>query len=198
MLEAHFKSRFVILQVLEDRGHNVDHLKLNFEEFKGKYKDFDCDELKTSLSFDVEDKRKTIVRWSSMLSLSKDSKKLALDMISKKIDNAIFIHEYITSRAKLTFKGLADLKKFVDCYDFKETLFNISKHSLVPKHELCSKEESDLICREYGIKSIQMPHLKKTDPMSRHFGARAGDVMKITRSSEIMKGYGAVVYRRVV
>jgi DNA-directed RNA polymerase subunit H (RpoH/RPB5) len=73
--------------------------------------------------------------------------------------------------------------------------FNITKHVLVPKHEVIKdKAEIDDILRRYKLKSRhQLPIILKTDPIAKYYAMRSGDVVKITRTSETAGEY--IVYR---
>ena len=67
----------------------------------------------------------------------------------------------------------------------KELLFNISKHALVPKHEVVKdpKEISKLV-EYYNLKSkLQFPIILKTDPMARYLNVQSGDLVRVTRIS---------------
>lgn len=72
---------------------------------------------------------------------------------------------------------------------------DISKHELVPKHELLTEEEKAEVMKRFSITPRQLPRMLDTDPMSKKLGAKAGDVIKITRKSETA---GEAEYYRVV
>ena len=72
----------------------------------------------------------------------------------------------------------------VEMFDIKNLLFNITKHSYVPKHVLMSKEEAQEILDKYSIKNkTQMPIIYKTDPVAKYFDFKAGDMIRIHRAS---------------
>lgn len=74
-------------------------------------------------------------------------------------------------------------KKRIEYFDLFELSFNISKHSLVPKHTIVMKDKQTIMS-DYNIKSILMlPHILHTDPVARYIGAKKGDVVEITRNS---------------
>lgn len=67
----------------------------------------------------------------------------------------------------------------------KELMFNISKHELVPLHEILRDEKmiSDII-EIHKIKSkAQFPLITKEDPMARYLNAKPGNLLRITRNS---------------
>eukprot|EP01013_Petalomonas_cantuscygni_P002551 TRINITY_DN12630_c0_g1_i1.p1 TRINITY_DN12630_c0_g1~~TRINITY_DN12630_c0_g1_i1.p1 ORF type:complete len:331 (-),score=28.87 TRINITY_DN12630_c0_g1_i1:246-1184(-) len=73
---------------------------------------------------------------------------------------------------------------------------NITKHRLVPKHELMSSEEADDFLARMSLKRSQIPKIKFEDPVARFFGAQKDDLFRITRPSETAGLY--VSYRVVV
>ena len=76
--------------------------------------------------------------------------------------------------------------------------FNPTKHKfLVPKHELITDEKTieDLVERCQVKTRYHMPIILRSDPIARYFGAKVGQVMKITRVSPAAGE--AIVYRCV-
>ncbi|MEM4500446.1 MAG: DNA-directed RNA polymerase subunit H [Candidatus Woesearchaeota archaeon] len=71
---------------------------------------------------------------------------------------------------------------------------DVSKHELVPKHEIVSEEEKKKLIEEYSsLKNF--PRIYSTDPQVKILNAKPGDIIKITRKSETG---GIVTYYRVV
>lgn len=80
----------------------------------------------------------------------------------------------------------------------KELQFNISKHILVPKHEVIrDPEEIKTIMDKLSLKSVksktQLPIIQRTDAMARWLNLRSGDIIKISRPSPTSGVY--VTYR---
>jgi DNA-directed RNA polymerase subunit H len=73
--------------------------------------------------------------------------------------------------------------------------FDITKHALVPKHELLDEKGREEVLKKFGISLRQLPRMLETDPMAKILAAKPGDVIKITRKSETA---GETVYYRVV
>ncbi|MGD0330067.1 MAG: DNA-directed RNA polymerase subunit H [Nitrososphaeria archaeon] len=73
--------------------------------------------------------------------------------------------------------------------------FLISDHVLVPKHEILSAEEAQKILDTFHIKPHQLPYIFSLDPAIRELGVKPGDIIKITRKSEVS---GVVSYYRYV
>lgn len=83
----------------------------------------------------------------------------------------------------------------VQVFSLKELQINISKHELVPKHELVSDEqEIAKIVKAHNIKSKHhFPLILKTDPMSKYLNAKPGQLIKVTRKSP--SAVKCVIYR---
>lgn len=72
---------------------------------------------------------------------------------------------------------------------------DVSKHILVPKHEILNEKEKEELIKRYGsIKNF--PRIYTTDPQVKLLNAKPGDIIKITRYNEITGEY--VHYRVVV
>lgn len=83
----------------------------------------------------------------------------------------------------------------IQIFDIKELQFNITKHKLVPKHNIVEDAaEVDSILKQYNLKTkYQLPIILKTDPVAKYLNLKNGDIVKITRTSPTAGEY--VVYR---
>jgi DNA-directed RNA polymerase subunit H (RpoH/RPB5) len=71
---------------------------------------------------------------------------------------------------------------------------DVSKHELVPKHEIATEKEKEELIKKYGsLKNF--PRIYSTDPQVKLLNAKPGDLIKIIRKNEIT---GESVYYRVV
>ena len=73
---------------------------------------------------------------------------------------------------------------------------DILKHKLVPDHAILSKTEGNKILKQLGINEEQLPKIKIDDPVVKEIGAKAGDILKITRRSHTAGKF--VTYRLVI
>lgn len=93
-----------------------------------------------------------------------------------------------TLRNKVQDKDKDKNKVKIETFCIKNLLFNITKHELVPKHELLDPEEAKKIYDRYSIKDnqkvLKLPLLiTKTDPVAKYYDFKHKDLVKITRPS---------------
>jgi len=94
---------------------------------------------------------------------------------------------------KLTTNHMKEIAKLekeqpgmtVQFFDLKEVSFNITKHVLVPKHEVIDDEtEIAEIVKTYQVKTKhQFPLILRTDPVAKYYGMKPGNLVRITRVS---------------
>lgn len=68
----------------------------------------------------------------------------------------------------------------IELFNAEEMQYNITKHQLVPKHELMYKKDS-IEAKEF--KKNKYPIISKSDPVSRFYGYNIGDVIMVTRKN---------------
>lgn len=142
--------------------------------FDSYYKDIHT----ASLTLIVNDDNKHIVLPCSNICIVFDLKKTIskLDDIADAYKHIILVTNV---DVKLDYPGVR-----IESFLLKELLFNISTHSLVPKHVIVKKESVQELLRDYNIKSpLLLPHILENDPMARYIGAIKGDVVKVLRNS---------------
>ena len=80
----------------------------------------------------------------------------------------------------------------------KEEVFEESKvtdHVWVPKHEILTDEQKKELLTQFNATEDQFPYLFLIDPVVREIGAKAGDMVKISRTSDTA---GETTYYRYV
>ena len=77
----------------------------------------------------------------------------------------------------------------------KNEEFRLMDHQLVPKHEIMEDEEKAKVLEEFNISEKQVPLILQSDPIIKEMGAKAGQMIKITRESRIA---GTTTYYRIV
>ena len=84
--------------------------------------------------------------------------------------------------SKLSVPSFAESQ--FEVFWYKQMLFNITKHVLVPKHELLSETVKDTLLQTYYLESItQLPTILSTDPVAKWYGMLEGDICRITREN---------------
>ncbi len=61
--------------------------------------------------------------------------------------------------------------------------FDITKHILVPKHILLSKDEAKKFLEKHNLTITQLPKILKKDPIIVNLDPSVGDIIKIIRKS---------------
>lgn len=179
------KSYIILKEMLVDRGVNIDNLSaISDTELRIMSK------VNKIFSLQVNENLKIVYYINNKFKIH-DLKKYFEDdehiilVFKEKINN-------------LNIKNLKELTNVcIEIFMLKELQFNISKHVLVPKHEIVHDEkEIDIILDTYQLKKNQLPILLKTDPMARYLDVKAGDIVKITRNSP--SAGEAIIYRYCV
>ena len=92
-------------------------------------------------------------------------------------------------------KGIDELGRDVQFFDIRELQYNVSRHSLVPRHEPVREEAPiEEIMKRYHLKSrFHLPLILNSDPMARYLALKPGQLVRITRVSPSSGHY--VLYR---
>lgn len=102
----------------------------------------------------------------------------------------------VTPAGKSFIRGLVKNGYTIGVWKIEETMFNISRHFLQPKFEVCSPAEKKKIFEEYGITKDLCPQIKYSDPMVRYLGVKVGTLLRIRR--KILDTNLQEIYYRVV
>lgn len=93
----------------------------------------------------------------------------------------IIYKQTITTFAKSL---LAEICINIELFNEQELFFNITKHTFVPKHQLLSESEKELVLKSLKCNIKQLPFLLKTDPVCRYFNFDRLSIVKVHRYSE--------------
>ena len=195
-----FKVKKTQVEMMRDRGFSIESNEAIFdytiEDFIEVYcniiakKDCNPNEFKSALSefYTKENGESIYVYYPETM---KDAKKLSKSQIMSllayikqypSIRNIMIISELpLSDDAK---KALIELPSYTfDRFLYEELAYNPTKHYLVPRHELLSREEAIKFRRDNKIKFNQLPILSIYDPIARYYGFRDGQTVRIYREN---------------
>ena len=191
LLEKLYKSRNIIIEMMEERGYNmndfknysINEIELMYSNHSKSNKDISPLDIKVNnvyIKYILTPK----IRISNIINLlnsikdSFDEGDTIILILNDKISSENSIEEYFSTLYK-------NDKLFVQYFDIDSITFNVSKHELVPKHTILSEDEQESLIKSLYIKDIKkLPKIKKTDPISKYHGIKKGQVFKIERPSE--------------
>lgn len=97
-------------------------------------------------------------------------------------------------------KSIEEIKKTIgdiQVFHIKELQFNITRHYLVPRHELLGWDKEDEINKIISCYQVrgknQLPVILKSDPVAKYYNAKQGNVFRIYRPSPTAGEY--IFYR---
>ena len=73
--------------------------------------------------------------------------------------------------------------------------FRISKHFLVPRHEVLTKEESEQFLKENNFAIEKLPKISRLDPVVQEINGKRGDIIRVFRNSPTA---GRTLFYRIV
>lgn len=178
------RSFQTILEMLSDRGEDIGDVTSQHMDDILKQ-----DDLKSVIEVIINDIK--IIYYKPPKVKSTDIKKYFEDKEPYRL-YILVIQENITQN---NMKFTSSLNVPIEVHTLNRLQFNITKHSLVPKHEVIrDKRVIDDLVEMYKLKSkMQFPLILKTDPMAKYYGLKSGDIVKITRKSPTAGEY--IVYR---
>lgn len=88
------------------------------------------------------------------------------------------------------------IKMNIETFKYADLMIDITEHELVPKHIKMTTEEKKKFLEETKYEEKQFPRILVSDPVSRFYNFKKGDLIKIERVSETAGEYNS--YRLVV
>jgi DNA-directed RNA polymerase I, II, and III subunit RPABC1 len=101
----------------------------------------------------------------------------------------IIVYENIITTPAKSILGL--LGENIEIFSVDELQYNITRHSLVPRHEKLLEDEKNKIIKKYGGID-KFPKLLSGDPIAKYYGYVVNDMVKIYRKNN------EIVYRMVI
>lgn len=120
-----------------------------------------------------------------------DEEKLKINMLREMITytervkcvHIIIVYiQSITSFAKNQLGTIVSEKNIrIEQFSIEELQFNPTKHDLVPKHIILSKQEKDEVMRRERCIPDDFPIIKTCDPIARYIGAKPNQLIAIEK-----------------
>lgn len=191
-----FKVRKTVFRMLEDRGYRVfrEPEMDEYDKFKDKFK------LREDLVIMAgkEDGERIYVEFSNKEKVSLDTiKDIGLRLFNQKLRNGILIAKgTFTPICKQAILEMVDADIYLEAFEEKDLIVNITEHELVPKHIILSNEDKEQLLKKYKLTQNQLPKILLGDPISKYLGLKRYQVVKIVRPSETAGKY--ITYRIAV
>ncbi|KAI6178178.1 RPB5-like protein [Aphelenchoides besseyi] len=200
-----WRVRRTVFQMCHDRGYLVtqDELDQNLDQFKAQYGDKPSEgrpnrtELTILVAHNDDPTDQMFVFFPEEVKIGiKTIKAYCQQMQEQNVTRAIIVVQGgMTPSAKTAVNDMLpkyQLEVFVEA----ELMVNITEHELVPEHVVMNQDEKAELLARYKLKDSQLPRIQLSDPVSRYFGLKRGQVVKIIRPSETAGRY--ITYRHVV
>ncbi|KAL0007119.1 hypothetical protein SO802_008621 [Lithocarpus litseifolius] len=189
--ESHryYLSRRTVLEMLRDRGYVVPESELarSLAEFRSVFGDKpDLLSLRITVPHSSNPYNRMMVIFYGTEEIRTASVRnlYAQIMRIEHLKGLILIHESKINH--FARKGLEKYPYKVEVFQITDLLVNITKHILVPKHEILNAEGKQRLLSQYKVKDTQLPRMLETDPVARYYGLEKGQVVKITYSGEFI------------
>lgn len=149
---------------------------------------------------DDNELERIFVFFSDQPNVSGDDLKAYMDRMREgSVTRAIIIYEGKVTPMGKTFmdhlNASDDMPYHMEVFRDKELMVNVTKHELVPSHEILSMDEKATLLQRYGLKESELGRIQSMDPVAKFYGVKPGQVFKIVRSSQTAGRY--VSYRIV-
>lgn len=136
---------------------------------------------KNALDMELQnDKQRVIIHFVS------NASKINKDIISTRDFYALASNDHLIcilcTNNKPDHRNLQTDINNTEIFWYKSLTFNITKHSLVPRHELLEKYKINELKKAYYLTSVEnLPTILAKDPVAKYYNMRHGDICKITR-----------------
>jgi len=183
MISNSFKT---VIEMLIDRGYDISVDKNAMFESIGE--DFN----KTTFNVILPNRIHLIYHMGNKFKYSEVKKYFEDADDAAAVLTVLIVNDNITST---NIKQLNNHKTPREIHNVKNLQINISRHSLVPKHEIIKdQDEIKTILEQFSLKNKhQLPIILKSDAMAKYLGLKSGDIVRITRKSPTAGIY--VVFR---
>jgi DNA-directed RNA polymerase subunit H (RpoH/RPB5) len=176
------------LELIKDRNYSYNPIydKITIEEFKIIYSKRLCDIISNEIEEGGE-KRKIYIKFIINPKIKPSQLKEIIEELRRdyiNIEDELVIVLKIKPTNTLLKIGKEKEYKNIQFMWVKQLKFNPIKHSYVPKHVRCSKEEIENITKMFNISNkLQFPIILRDDPIVKYYNFKSGEIIKIVRNS---------------
>ena len=203
-----FKSRNILIELLEQRGYNVENYrKFSLREFGEMFQNNQLDmllEMKNEDDVEYHGAKKVFVKYHLM---TKITSKSVWSMVEDIFDNEELL-DYETDELIIITENKPNASNialmdsiynnsggFINIISYRELQYNKLKHSMVPTHTILSEVEKNDVKNKYNIvDDSKFPDISRHDAIARLIGIRPGQLCYIERYS---LSAGKVPYYRI-
>ncbi|KZT51753.1 RPB5 subunit of DNA-directed RNA polymerase [Calocera cornea HHB12733] len=186
-----------IHELVNDRGFQVsdDELKMDLNYFRSQYAQngrVDRNLLNFFTNARSNPSDQIFVFFADEKSVGIKTMRRFIHILDEKaIQRGIII--YPTAMTPSSRKVISQMAAQYTLEEFAESelLVNITKHKLVPRHEVMTPEEKRELLDKYRLRESQLPRIQLGDPVSRYYGLKRGQVVRIIRPSETSGRYAS-------
>ncbi|KAH8118128.1 RPB5 subunit of DNA-directed RNA polymerase [Phellopilus nigrolimitatus] len=185
-------------ELVKDRGFQVsdEEIHMDLATFKQNYANSGGSVDRNQLNFFTNHQSNPTVHifvfFSDEKSVGvKTMRKLLGILEEKSINKGIIVFPgNMTPSARKVIVAMSQQYKLEE-FSESDLLVNITRHILVPQHEVLTAEEKKTLLEKYRLKETQLPRIQLADPVARYYGLQRGQVVKITRPSETSGRYAS-------
>jgi len=209
----------VIKEMLQDRGYKKLPEIINHETY---IKSDNLNNLKNMYIYDYKDEKLTLTSIRKnlkkiyeyyrintkidlnlhILILKKNIQKIEINIFNKNIP---FIQKstdkekgiFDVTNKSLTLEEVGDNYPIIEYYDTEDLIINITKHDIMPKFEVYNTDEKkkEILDLLDNINPKLFPKMLISDPISKYYNLKIGDIIKIIRTSPLS---GEVISFRII
>ncbi|KAL4289627.1 hypothetical protein GQ457_14G018600 [Hibiscus cannabinus] len=190
-VESHrfYLARKTAWEMLNDRGYTVPDSELTrtLPEFRSHFGDKpDLDRLRIHSSLSSNPSKKILVVFMGTEGIGKSSVCGLRDQILNQSLSGLIL----VLQSKMSSFAQKELDSFpfkVEVFQIADLYVNITKHCLMPKHQILTAEEKRNLLNKYQLEEKQLPQMVRTDPIARYYGLEKGAVVKATYTNEFIQ-----------
>ena len=192
-----FRVRKTVLEMLSDRNYIISEEDLNLD-----ISDFRSRLIENKINIESHNNKNENMYVHFFLDNKSFGKKDLVNLKeylnekyeSKNLNIIIVLKEKPTAQIKKEL--LNEEYNNIEIFFVKNLLFNVTKHEIIPKHEIMEDEEEiKKMLEEFQCLPRNLPKILSSDPVAKYYGMKSGQICKITRKSKVT---GESIYYRLV